>query len=107
MQSALTWISQPQLRRKHTFGGSVPFRAWIDWDPVTSTPLWRVRPSTLLDGLWLQFGQAVTRGSRIQTCAHCGAWFEAGRGTGRRLDSKFCSDEHRIAFNSLKRSREK
>ena len=107
MQSALTWISQPQLRRKHTFGGSVPFRAWIDWDPVTSTPLWRVRPSTLLDGLWLQFGQAVTRGVHIRSCAHCGDLFETGLGTGRRLDAKFCSDEHRIAFNSLKRSREK
>jgi len=39
--------------------------------------------------------------------ANVAAFFEAGRGTGRRLDAKFCSDEHRIAFNSLKRSREK
>jgi len=39
-----------------------------------------------------------------RACAHCGAMFEAGRGAGRRADAKFCSDEHRVAFNSLKRS---
>jgi hypothetical protein len=81
--------------------------AQVIWDPANRTPKWELRPKTLLDALWLQFGQAVTAGARIRQCEHCGDWFEAGRGTGRRLDSKFCSDEHRIAFNSLKRSREK
>ena len=60
----------------------------------------------LLDALWLQLGQALTVSAKIRQCEHCGNWFEAGRGTGRRLDAKFCSDEHRIAFNSLKRSKE-
>jgi len=86
--------------------GSTLYAAVV-WDPVTESPKWELRPSTLLDGLWLQFGQSVTRGAEIRGCAHCGNWFEAGRGTGRRAGSKFCSEEHKIAFHSLKRSKEK
>jgi hypothetical protein len=110
MQSTLKWMSaQPrQLAREKPFlGPGVTFHAWLDWDLTTDSPVWRLRPSTLLDGLWLQFAQAVSRGIQIRTCAHCGGLFETGRGTGRRFDAKFCSDEHRIAFNSLKRSEEK
>jgi hypothetical protein len=81
--------------------------AQVIWDPATMAPKWELRPNTLLDALWLQLGQALTRGGRISQCQHCGNWFEAGRNTGRRLDAKFCCDEHRTAFNSLKRSREK
>jgi hypothetical protein len=81
--------------------------AQVIWDPATKGPKWELRPKTLLDALWLQLGQALTAGAQIRQCEHCGDWFEAGRGTGRRLDAKFCSDEHRTAFNSLKRSREK
>jgi hypothetical protein len=79
--------------------------AAVIWDQTARAPRWCFRPTTLLDALWLQFGQEVTRGVKIQVCQHCGAWFEAGAGTGRRADAKFCSDEHRIAFNSLKRSK--
>jgi hypothetical protein len=63
------------------------------------------RPSTLIDALWLQLGQELSGGSRIQRCIHCHQFFRAGPGTGRRVDATFCSDEHRIEFNSLKRSR--
>ena len=87
-------------------GPSSSLEARVVWDPFGKTLKWELRPRTLLDGLWLQLEQALTSGVQIQQCEHCGSWFEAGRGTGRRLDSKFCSDEHRIAFNSLKRSRE-
>ena len=62
------------------------------------------RPSTLIDALWLQLGQELSGGSRILRCMHCGQLFRAGPGTGRRADATFCSDEHRIEFNSLKRS---
>ena len=84
----------------------VNFYAWLDWDPQTEISRWEFCPSTLLDGLWLQLGQAVTRGVHIRVCAHCGNLFETGIGTGRRLDARFCCDEHRIAFNSPKRSKE-
>jgi hypothetical protein len=85
----------------------IPFFATINWDRATNNPRWALRPSVLIDGLWLQVGQAVTRGARIRECAHCDEWFEVGQGTGRRLDATFCSDEHRVHCNSLKRSRGK
>jgi len=92
---------------RHQATQSSSLEAQVIWDPATMVPRWELRPRTLLDALWLQFGQALTRGGRISQCQHCGNWFEAGRNTGRRLDAKFCSDEHRTSFNSLKRSREK
>jgi hypothetical protein len=92
---------------RHQATQSATINAQVIWDPATMAPKWELRPNTLLDALWLQLGQALTRGGRISQCQHCGTWFEAGRNTGRRLDAKFCSDEHRTAFNSLKRSREK
>ncbi len=111
MQDLLKSVSadrqQTSLAEKFNGAPAVTFDAMVVWDPVAKAAKWELRPRSLLDGLWLQFGQAVTRGANIRTCAHCGAWFETGAGTGRRLDSKFCSDEHRIAFNSLKRSKEK
>lgn len=111
MRDTFKWISAQPRRRmaceESFFGPGVTLHAWLEWDPVSNSPVWQFHPSTLIDGLWLQFAQAVTRGVHIQTCMHCGDLFETGPGTGRRLDAKFCSDEHRIAFNSLKRSREK
>jgi hypothetical protein len=82
-------------------------RVWttLRWDPMTRAPVWMFFPSSLRDALWLQFGQAVTRGDQLRACLRCGDWFEAGVGTGRRADAKFCCDEHRKAFNSLKRSK--
>jgi hypothetical protein len=62
------------------------------------------RPSTLIDALWLQLGQELSGGSRINRCINCLQFFRAGPGTARRADATFCSDEHRIEFNSLKRS---
>jgi len=83
----------------------MPLFAGINWDAKTNLPRWVMQPHTLLDGLWLQFGQAITRGARIQTCRLCGEWFEVGYPSDRRLDSKFCCDEHRVQYNSLKRSK--
>jgi hypothetical protein len=73
-------------------------------DPATGSWQLRLRPPTLRDAIWLQFGQAITSNAELRSCAHCGKWFEAGQGSGRRKDAKFCSDECRINFNSLKRS---
>jgi hypothetical protein len=88
-------------------GYSSSLNAKVVWDPFAKALKWELRPATLLDALWLQLGQAVTSEAHFQQCEHCGEFFVAGRGTGRRLDAKFCCDEHRIAFNSLKRSKEK
>jgi hypothetical protein len=65
----------------------------------------RFRPACLLDALWLQFAQRITGDATVRQCQHCGQWFEVGPGTGRRLDARFCSDKHRISFNSAKRTK--
>jgi hypothetical protein len=64
----------------------------------------RLQPTSLLDALWLQAAQHLSGGATVRQCQQCAEWFEVGPGTGRRLDAKFCSDQHRISFNSLKRT---
>jgi hypothetical protein len=65
-------------------------------------------PQSFLDGLWLQLGHDLAGEDRVlRRCRHCGIPFEAGLGSGRRIDALFCSDKHRIAFNSKKRKKEK
>jgi hypothetical protein len=83
----------------------VILHAAIDWERQTNDLRWVFRPTTLLDALWLQLGQAITRGARLETCSLCGKWFEVGYPSDRRLDSKFCRDEHRVQYNSRKRSK--
>jgi hypothetical protein len=61
--------------------------------------------NTLMDGLWLQLAANISGGAAFRLCARCGKLFETGLRTGRRADSKFCSDAHRIEFNSRKRSK--
>jgi hypothetical protein len=90
--------------------GGVPLSSMsvrLTLDPNTRTPRLRLTPQSLLDALWVQLGQALSGGAAIHQCQHCGQWFESGAGTGRRADAKFCSNEHKIAFHSLKRSKEK
>ena len=43
-------------------------------------------------------------GTKFEKCQHCGQQFLVGEG-GKRRDARFCSDEHRVAFNSLKRKK--
>jgi hypothetical protein len=78
--------------------------ATVIWDPETGVPQWQFRPTSLLNALWFQLGEFLMRGAKLMKCEHCGRLFTAGKGTGRRVVAKFCSDEHRIAFNSLARS---
>jgi hypothetical protein len=59
-------------------------------------------PACLLDALWLQLAQANPR-SRV--CPQCRKPFLIGGAVNRRKDAQFCTDECRIRFNSLARSR--
>jgi hypothetical protein len=99
----------PGLPRGAKISGGIPLRGKLSASlvPDPSTGEWRLKlaPPTLLDAIWLQFGQALTSNANLRPCDQCGTWFEAGAGSGRRADAKFCSDECRIKFNSLKRSR--
>jgi hypothetical protein len=97
----------PLVVNRYDTGPSVALNAKVVCDPLTKALKWELHPNSLLDALWLQLGQKLTAGAQIRQCEHCGDWFEAGQGTGRRLDAKFCSDEHRVLYNSLKRSRGK
>jgi len=54
--------------------------------------------------LWLRLFDVLMSDIVWRRCGHCNAWFTAGLGTGRHLNAKFCSDEHRVLFNSLKRT---
>src|SRR5262249_28653718 len=62
----------------------------------------KISPSCLIDALWLQLAQANTRSRQ---CPQCHRPFLIGVAVGRRKDAQFCSDECRIKFNSLARSR--
>jgi hypothetical protein len=64
----------------------------------------RIRTDALIGALWYQLGQKLSGAANLRECRHCGEWFEAGFGTGRRADAQFCCDDHRIRFNSLKRT---
>ena len=77
----------------------------LAFNPITNKPQFRLTPPTLINALWIQLGQALCSDASIRNCLHCGEWFEAGPGTGRRADALFCSDEHRIAYNSRKRGK--
>jgi len=62
----------------------------------------KVSPACLLDALWLQLAQANTRSKQ---CPQCRKPFRIGVAVKRRKDARFCSDDCRIKFNSLERSR--
>jgi len=64
----------------------------------------KLEPRTLLDAIWLQLAQVLAGDGEIRHCLHCGVWFAAGGQSGRRQDAKFCSDEHRIAYNNERRA---
>ena len=59
-------------------------------------------PKSLLDMIGLQLGQALSGHSKAKLCKHCGKFFRAGPGTGRRADSDFCTQEHQREFNRVK-----
>jgi hypothetical protein len=67
----------------------------------------KFRPARLLDALWLQLAEALSAGTELKQCRQCGIGFPVGGKSGLRIVAKFCSDECRIDYNSLKRSRRK
>lgn len=66
--------------------------------------LFRLTPKTLSHALWLQLWLQKASGSDIYQCQLCHQWFERGAGAGRRAGAIYCSDKHRIQFNSTQRS---
>jgi hypothetical protein len=64
----------------------------------------KIEPASLLDALWLQFAEAVSRGL-ANRCKQCNRLFATGPDAGRRRGAEFCSEQCKIKFHSLKRSR--
>src|SRR5262249_4858922 len=91
--------------------GGIPLRgklnAWLVPNPITGAWQLRLQPPTLLDAIWLQLGAALTSNAELKQCEQCGTWFEAGVGTGRRADAKFCSDRCQVKHKSLHRNQKK
>jgi hypothetical protein len=67
----------------------------------------KVRPSRLLDALWLQLGGELSGGAEFRQCERCGDWFPVGGKSERRLVARFCKDKCRIEYHSLARTRKK
>jgi hypothetical protein len=51
----------------------------------------RPMPTTLLEAMWLQFGQAVASNRSLRKCRHCGTWFDLSP-KAARIDKVFCSE---------------
>jgi hypothetical protein len=63
-----------------------------------------LKPTSLINGLIWQLINSLRAGALYRSCQQCGVIFQVGVGSGRRADAKFCTDEHKILFNSRKRS---
>jgi hypothetical protein len=94
-------------RRETLYWTGVDMKAHIFTDGKTGALTIAESPARLIDALWLQLAHAMSGGDEVRRCEHCGDWFAVGRKGGRRLVARFCSDEHRVAFNSLERTRRK
>ncbi len=62
-------------------------------------------PPSLWSALRLQFSQTAASDKTIRACDHCGTWFEAGQGTTRRADARFCSDICRTRYHNALKSK--
>jgi hypothetical protein len=82
-------------------------KAWLATNKANGTVSVKVGPTRLLDALWLQLGHSLAGGAQWRECEGCGVWFPVGGNSGKRLVAKFHSEECRIAFNSLERTRRK
>src|SRR5262245_2616986 len=64
-------------------------------DPITGIWHLQLQPPTLLDAIWLQFGQAITSNAKLRFCLQCSKPLEPGK----RADAKFCSDGCRVNYD--------
>jgi hypothetical protein len=72
------------------------------FDRRTGSPRTQILVPNLATALYLRMAEVLTSDTVLRRCAHCNVLFTAGSGTDRRLDAKFCSDEHRVLFHRLK-----
>jgi hypothetical protein len=89
-----------------TFGvdgfGLGDLKVRLIFDRRTGAPRMQIVVPNLATALFLRMAEVLTSDTVLRRCAHCNALFTAGSGTERRIDAKFCSDEHRVLFHRLK-----
>jgi hypothetical protein len=100
-----TWLGGPFEYEASTAIGTISVSGGISLpgkltaslvpDPVTGIWKLQLEPPTLLDAIWLQFGQAITSNAKLRFCLQCSKPLEPGK----RADAKFCSDECRVNYN--------
>ncbi len=54
-----------------------------------------IRPTDLLDALWIQLTLAIDGNQNLRSCAECRTWFPIEAG-GSRSDKEYCSDACRM-----------
>lgn len=93
-------LHHPVLPSRST-GGT---RVWVDWEMQRKGLSLLPCPTTLLEAMWVQFGQAVEANKSFRQCRHCGAWFDLSP-KAARADKVFCTDackakayRHRLAL---------
>jgi len=73
------------------------------FDPQTRTPRRRLRIPNLFAALWMgMIDILMSDDTVLRRCGHCNELFAAGGESGRRLDAKFCSDQHRVLYHRQK-----
>jgi hypothetical protein len=75
-------------------------------DQRSSKPRLIITPPDLLSAIMFAIGKKLADGATFRECRRCGTLFEAGRGGQRKKSARFCSPDHQIEFNSLKRTTE-
>jgi hypothetical protein len=80
-------------------------KARLTFDEVSGAPKVTYATLSLMAALWLYFGQLLENETTVlRRCLQCNALFDAGVGSGRRKDSKFCTDAHRTLFHNQRLS---
>ena len=69
-----------------------------------SDHLWFQRIVELLEEIRDRLPEPPVEVQLRRWCLNCETVFNVGPGSGRRSDAVFCCDEHRIRYNSKKRS---
>jgi hypothetical protein len=83
----------------------LPLEAALIVDPTSGGLRLSLMPPDLLCALWLQLGQFLRDGTTMRQCLYCKELFEVGAGADRRLDAKFCSNEHRTKHHNQQRGK--
>jgi hypothetical protein len=69
-----------------------PAMPYVVWDGDRCELRVRLKPTSLISALWLQFAIAVGENHAHRTCVACGRWFQVGPGADMRADAKYCSN---------------